>query len=249
MPPEWLKTLPLIGQRAYQLWTLAATDMRATLVDLAPSLKPLAGKLLSVAGSVGFGLVELALSIVIAGFMFSPGPQLASGLGGLLHRVFGQRSDEMLNIAASTIRNVSRGVLGVALIQAFFAGIGFLLAGFPAAGFLSVIVLVLGIIQIGPAILLIPMIIWSWTAMDTTSALLFTAYMVPVGLVDNILRPVLMARGLSTPMPIILIGVIGGTITYGISGLFLGPIVLSVVWALVVAGVQDDPGKHASDAG
>ena len=140
-------------------------------------------------------------------------------------------------------------MLGVALIQAFFAGIGFLLAGFPAAGFLSVIVLVLGIIQIGPAILLIPMIIWSWTAMDTTGALLFTAYMVPVGLVDNVLKPVLMARGLSTPMPIILIGVIGGTIAYGISGLFLGPIVLSVVWALVVAGVQDEPGKHASDAG
>ena len=85
--------------------------------------------------------------------------------------------------------------------------------------------------------------------MDTTSALLFTAYMVPVGLVDNILRPILMARGLSTPMPIILIGVIGGTITYGISGLFLGPIVLSVVWALVVAGVQDDADKQESDTG
>ena len=140
-------------------------------------------------------------------------------------------------------------MLGVALIQSFFAGIGFLLAGFPAAGILSAIVLVLGIIQIGPAILLIPMIVWSWTAMDTTSALLFTAYMVPVGLVDNILRPILMARGLSTPMPIILIGVIGGTITYGISGLFLGPIVLSVVWALVVAGVQDDADKQESDTG
>ena len=91
----------------------------------------------------------------------------------------------------------------------------------------------LGIIQIGPAIVLLPIVVWSWTAMDTTSALLFTAYMVPVGLVDNVLRPLVMARGLTTPMPIILIGVIGGTIAFGISGLFLGPIVLSVVWVLV----------------
>jgi predicted PurR-regulated permease PerM len=98
----------------------------------------------------------------------------------------------------------------------------------------------LGIVQIGTAILLIPIIILSWTALETTNALLFTAYMIPVGLLDNVLRPILMARGLTTPMPVILIGVIGGTIAYGISGLFLGPIVLSVAWALIAAWVRDD---------
>jgi predicted PurR-regulated permease PerM len=113
-------------------------------------------------------------------------------------------------------------------------------AGIPAAGFLGCVVLILGIIQIGPAILLIPIVIWSWTAMATTNALLFTVYMIPVGLLDNVLRPVVMARGLTTPMPVILIGVIGGTIAYGISGLFLGPIVLSVAWALIAAWVQED---------
>jgi predicted PurR-regulated permease PerM len=126
------------------------------------------------------------------------------------------------------------------LVQSFLAGLGFLVAGIPAAGFFTFLALVLGIIQIGPAIVLLPIVVWSWTAMDTTSALLFTAYIVPVGLVDNVLRPLVMARGLTTPMPIILIGVIGGTIAFGISGLFLGPIVLSVAWVLVVAWVRED---------
>jgi predicted PurR-regulated permease PerM len=100
-------------------------------------------------------------------------------------------------------------------------------------------VLILGIIQIGPSIVLIPLIIWSWTAMETTTALLFTAYMIPVSLLDNILRPFVMARGLETPMLIILIGVIGGTISYGITGLFLGPIVLAVIWELLVAWIRE----------
>jgi Protein of unknown function (DUF3141)/AI-2E family transporter len=128
----------------------------------------------------------------------------------------------------------------MAPVAKFLGGLGFVVAGIPAAGFLSFLALVLGIVQIGPAILFIPIVVWSWMAMETTSALIFTAYMIPVGLVDNVLRPLVMARGLNTPMPVILIGVIGGTIAYGISGLFLGPIVLSVAWALIVAWTQED---------
>jgi predicted PurR-regulated permease PerM len=99
-------------------------------------------------------------------------------------------------------------------------------------------VLILGIIQIGPSIVLIPLIIWSWVTMETSAALLFTAYMIPVSLLDNVLRPLVMGRGLETPMLVILIGVIGGTISHGITGLFLGPIVMAVVWELFVAWVN-----------
>jgi predicted PurR-regulated permease PerM len=144
---------------------------------------------------------------------------------------------------------VSRGVVGIALVQSFLAGLGFLAAGVPAAGFLSFIALVLAIIQIGPAILFIPIVVWSWTAMETSSALMFTAYMVPVGLLDNVLRPLVMARGLTTPMPVIFIGVVGGTLGYGISGLFLGPVVLSVTWALLAAWVQEDSPGGSETAG
>jgi predicted PurR-regulated permease PerM len=240
LAPESVKGWPLIGERVHQLWTLAATDTKAILLEIAPALKPVGGKLLDIAGTVAFGLLEFVAAIIIAGFLYPPGPQLANSLGIFLRRIFGPRSDEMVKLAGSTIRNVSRGVVGIALVQSFLAGLGFLVAGIPAAGFLSLIALVLGIIQIGPAILLIPIVVWSWTVMETTSALLFTAYMIPVSLVDNVFRPIVMARGLPTPMPVILVGVIGGTIAYGVSGLFLGPIVLSVTWALLVAWMRDD---------
>ena len=218
----------------------AATDLKTILLEVLPTLKPLGSKLLDISGTVVVGLLEFVAAIIISGFLYSPGPHLANSLGVFLRRTFDQRSEEMLNLAGSTIRNVSRGVVGIALVQSFLAGLGFLAAGVPAAGFLSFIALVLAIIQIGPAILFIPIVVWSWTAMETTNALLFTAYMVPVSLMDNVLRPLVMARGLTTPMPVILIGVVGGTLAYGISGLFLGPVVLSVTWALLVAWLQDD---------
>jgi predicted PurR-regulated permease PerM len=240
LPAESVKGWPLVGEQVYRLWTLAATDVKAILLEAAPTLKPLGSKLLDIAGTVVFGLLEFVAAIIIAGFLYSPGPQLAATLGAVLRRIFGQRSGEMLKLAGSTIRNVSRGVVGVALLQSFLAGVGFLAAGIPAAGFFSFIALVLGIIQIGPTILFIPIVAWSWTALETTNALIFTAYMVAVGLVDNVLRPFVMAHGLSTPMPIIFIGVVGGTLAYGISGLFVGPIVLSVTWTLLVAWAQDD---------
>jgi len=146
----------------------------------------------------------------------------------------------MVHLAGATIRNVSRGVIGIALIQSLLGGVGFLAAGIPGAGILAFASLFLGIVQIGPALVFLPVIIWSWTAMETEHALLFTAYMLPVGLLDNLLKPMLMARGLATPMPVIIIGVIGGTMAYGIIGLFAGPIVLSVAWQIMVAWMNGD---------
>jgi len=241
-PAETVKDWPLIGKPVHELWTRAATDTKAMLLEVMPKLKPLAGQLLEIARSVIFGLLEFVASIVIAGFLYSPGPQLVEALRAFSRRTLSDRSEEVVKLAGSTIRNVSRGVVGVALVQSFLAGLGFLAAGIPAAGFFTFLALVLGIIQIGAAVLLIPIVVWSWTAMETTSALLFTLYMIPVGLVDNVLRPLVMAHGLATPMPVILIGVIGGTIAFGISGLFLGPIVLSVAWVLVLAWVREDEG-------
>jgi predicted PurR-regulated permease PerM len=248
MPADSVKSWPLIGEQVYRLWSLAATDMRAILVEAPPWLKPFGGRLLNLAGTVVLGLAQFVAAIIIAGFLYAPGPQLARTLRGLFHRIFGERSEEMLKLAGSTIRNVSRGVVGIAVVQSFLGGLGLLAAGIPAAGFLTFIALVLGIIQVGPTILFVPIVLWSWTELATGSAVIFTAYMVAVSLVDNILRPLVLARGLATPMPIIFVGVIGGTIAYGISGLFLGPIVLAVAWALLVAWIEED-GAGRTDAG
>jgi predicted PurR-regulated permease PerM len=241
-PGESVKNWPLIGERVHQLWSLAANNTKALLLEVAPTLKPLGGKLLEITQSVVLGLLEFVASIVIAGFLYTPGPRLVDSIREFLHRIIvsDPRGEEMVQLAGSTIRNVSHGVVGIALVQSFLAGIGFLIAGIPAAGFLTFLVLLLGIVQVGPTILLIPVVIWSWMAMEATSALMFTAYMIPVNLVDNVLRPIVMARGLTTPMPVILIGVMGGLIAYGLAGLFVGPIILAVAWTLLVAWVHED---------
>ena len=237
-PSEAVKGWPIIGERLHELWTLAATNMKVALAEVAPTLRPVGAKLLYVAQGALFGLFELVISIVVAGFLFTRGPQLVDALGAVLGRVLSHRGKELVQLAGATIRNVSRSVVGIALLQAFLAGAGFLAGGIPAPGVLAFVALLLGIVQIGPGILIVPIVVWSWLAMETMHALIFTAYMVPVGLIDNVLRPLLMARGLTTPMPVILVGVIGGTIAFGIVGLFFGPIVLSVAWAVMVAWVQ-----------
>ena len=228
---------PLIGDYISQLWTYASTNVKTVVVEILPKLKPVGSKLIEIAAGAGFGLLELGAAIVIAGFMFSPGPQLVNAIRLLLNRLLSRGSEETLQMIGATIRNVSRGVVGVAVVQSFLAGIGFVIAGIPAAGFFAFLALLLSIVQVGAAVVLIPIVIWSWIAMETTYAIIFTAYMIPVSLIDNVLRPMAMAHGLATPMLVIMIGVIGGTITHGIIGLFLGPVILSVAWNLVVAWV------------
>ncbi len=249
LPPDSVKEWPLIGEQAYRLWTRAVTDISAQLTQLAPAFKPVALWLLELASNVLVGLLKFLLSIIVAGFLFCPGPKLVKALAQVMDHILRPRGTEMVQLAGATIRNVSRGVIGVALLQSFFAAAGFLVAGVPAAGLLSFASLVLGIVQIGPAILFLPIIVWSWMTMDTASAFMFTAYMLPVGLIDNFLRPILMARGLATPMPLIIIGVIGGTIAYGIVGLFFGPIVLSVAWELAVAWMYGDDSANTAQDG
>ncbi len=238
-PGESVKGWPLVGERIHQIWTGAASNIKAALADMAPSLKLIGAKLLGFAEGVGLGLLQFMASIVIAGFLLVPGPRLVNAIRLLVRRIFSYRSEEMVQLAGTTIRNVARGVVGIALLQAILAGVGFLLAGIPAPGVLAFIALVLGVIQIGSGVIIVPIVIWSWTSMEAMQAALFTLYMIPVGLIDNLLRPILVARGLSTPTPVIVLGVIGGTLAYGLIGLFFGPIVLSVAWALLCGWVNE----------
>jgi predicted PurR-regulated permease PerM len=238
-PSEAVKAWPLIGEQIYDSWLLASTNLRALVVEAAPHLKPLGTTLLTAAGSMTINLLKFIIAVVISGFLFIPGPSLIHSIKNVLSRVAASRGEEFVDLAGATIRNVSRGIIGIAILQALLAGVGLLFAGVPAAGLFSFLVLVLGIIQVGPSVVLLPLIVWSWFAMDATTAILFTIYMVPVNLLDNLLRP-LLAKGLSTPMPVILIGVLGGTLVHGVIGLFVGPIVLSITWQLLVVWTRDE---------
>jgi predicted PurR-regulated permease PerM len=239
-PSEVVKGWPLIGEKVFDMWLLASTNLQALVIEVAPHLKPLGTSLLNAAGSVGINLLKFIVALVISGFLLVPGPTLIHSVKNIVGRVAAGRGEEFVDLAGATIRNISRGIIGIAVLQALLAGIGLLFAGVPAAGLFSFLVLLFGIVQIGPSVILVPLVIWSWFAMDTTMAILFTLYMVPVNLLDNILRP-LVAKGLSTPMPVILIGVLGGTLVHGLIGLFVGPIVLSIAWQLLVIWRDDAP--------
>ena len=234
-PRETVKSWPLIGDQIYQFWDLASNNLKAALAKIAPHLKPIGSSLLQIAADAGTGAIKFFIAIIIAGFLYSPGPSLVDAIRKFSRRLASGRGEEFVQLAGATIRAVSRGVIGISALQALLAGLGLLIAGIPGASLITSAVLILGIIQIGPSIVLIPLIIWSWTVMETTTALLFTAYMIPVNLLDNALRPLVMGRGLQAPVLVILIGVIGGTMSYGLTGLFLGPIILAVIWELLVA--------------
>jgi len=231
-PSEMVRNWPIIGNSLYEFWLLASNNLRAAVVQIAPQLKPVGSALLGIAGNAGFNILVFLAAVIIAGGLFSAGSPLIDSARSVVRQVARNRGDEFLSLAGAMIRNLARGVIGVSMLQALLAGVGFIVAGIAAAGLFSLLIFILGIVQIGAAIVIIPIVIWSWMTMDTTAALLFTAYMIPVSILDNVIRPFVMAHGLKTPIFVIFIGLIGGVLVHGLIGLFLGPIVLAIAWEL-----------------
>jgi len=241
-PQEAVKNWPLVGGKVFDLWDLASSNLAQALTKLAPYAKPWLAAILGVARSAGGEILKFLAAVILAGFLFIPGPRMVAGLRAFLAHVVPERSEEFLMLAGETIRSVSRGVIGLAMLQALLAGLGFMVADIPGAGLFTFLVLVFGIAQLPSAIFLIPLIIWFWFTRDVTAATLFTLYIVPVGLLDNILKPIVMGRGSRTPIAVIVLGVIGGTLAHGILGLFIGPVVLAVGWTLLAAWMQEEVG-------
>ena len=238
-PSETIKAWPLIGQQLYDYWALASTNVRSALTNLLPQLQLLGGLLLDTVSSVGTGMLKFLVSVIIAGFLFSPGPLLVVAAKRLARRINSTHGEKFVELAGTTIRAVSRGVIGISLLQSVLGGIGMSLAGVPGASLLTLAILVLGIIQIGPLIIVAPLVVWSWTTMTAGSALAFTACMATVIFMDSFLKPFVLTRGLATPRLVTLIGVIGGVIAYGFAGLFVGPVVLALAWDLANAWIHD----------
>src|ERR1700752_4251431 len=238
-PPETVKSWPLVGETIYQFWQLASTNLQEAWAKIAPQLKSIGSTLLQTAAEAGVGTLKFLIAVVVAGFLFAPAPALADAVSKLSRRLALDRGEMFVDIAVATTRAVARGVIGVSVLQASLIGAGLVVAGIPGATLITSIALIFGILQIGPTLAVLPVIIWVWMTRDTTAALLFTAYMVPVNLLDNVLRPLVMGRGLDTPTVVILMGLIGGTISLGLTGLFLGPIILAVIWELLVAWIRE----------
>jgi predicted PurR-regulated permease PerM len=247
-PPDSVKNWPVVGAKLYEFWAMASVNLASAFRELAPYLKPLAGPVLAIAGSAGTGTLKFLAAVVISGFLYPYGPSLVAASGRALTRIVADRSASFLALAGATIRTVLQGVIGVAAIQALLGGVVLKIAGVPNASVLAFAILVLGIIQIGSLPILIPVMIWVWTVKDVGTAVLITIFLVIVGISDNALKPLFMGRGLSTPVLVIFIGVIGGTLAHGIVGLFIGPIILAVAWEVMMAWIGRDDATTIADA-
>jgi predicted PurR-regulated permease PerM len=247
-PPPQVAGIPVVGQALSDAWTLASSNIEdflntygARMLGAAQGMLGAGQMVLGTIAGLAVGVFGVVAAVIVSGFLYGAGPALVVTTRRLVHRVVGPRGSGFVDLAGATIRNVARGVIGVAFIQSLLVGIGFIIAGVPAAGLLTFAVLVLSIVQIGAWPITIPVLIYVWFQFETVPALLLTLYLVPVGFLDNVLRPVLMSQGLPVPMLVILAGVIGGTLGFGLVGLFLGPIVLAVFYDLVRFWIDNPP--------
>ena len=212
-PREGVVHWPLVGEQVHAFWTKAYTDLPALVQSMQPKLGNLAKAALGFVASIGGGLLQFLASLVVAGIMMAFGDSGARGIRSIFERVIdAPQAVQFLDLCTATIRAVAKGVLGVAFLQAVIVGLCLLIAGVPWAGVLATIVLVLGIAQVPAAIVTLPAIayIWSSGTYTTGAAILYTVLLLVAGLADNVLKPLMLGRGVDAPMPVILLGALGG---------------------------------------
>lgn len=242
-PSPEIADLPLIGKPLNDIWQLASVNLKGLISQFNTQIVEFSKTLLLQATNVGLILLKFILSIIIAVILILKAESLKGGVTLFISRLAPSRGEEFIQLATTTIRSVTRGVIGVAVIQTLLVAFGLILAKIPAAGILTIVSLFLSIIQIGPGLIVLPTIIFAWSTMNPLVALLFTIWMISATLIDNVLKPILMGKGLPVPIVVILLGVIGGTLAHGILGLFVGPVILILGYELVGAWINEDSQK------
>ena len=233
-PADKVASWPLIGKQLHALWSQAANDLESLVNQFRPQLISVGETVIKAVGGVVLGVVQFVASIFIAGVLL-----LSAGTGyraccTIATALSGEHGRPLTDMSIATIRSVSKGVVGVAMIQALLAAIGLVVAGVPAAGIWASLVLVVAVIQLPPLLILGPIAVWVFSVADTGPAVVFLVYSIIVSLSDGFLKPMLLGRGMDIPMLVILIGAIGGAISAGLLGLFLGPVVLAVGYKILV---------------
>jgi len=241
LPPASVEGWPLIGEKLFALWSQAANNLPALLEDMRPELAEFSKKMLAVVASTAGGVFKFLGSLIIAGIMMAYGRSGAEAMSRIICRLAGkEKGPGLYSLSTATIRSVSMGVVGVAFIQALLLGLGFMAAGVPGAGVLATLVLLLGILQLPAVLISLPVIgyIW-WSGDSTVMSIVFTVYLLVAGMADNVLKPLLLGRGVDAPMPIILLGALGGMVASGLIGLFVGAVVLALAYVIFMAWVAE----------
>ncbi|KXB31224.1 permease [Dechloromonas denitrificans] len=248
-PRDGVKEWPVVGKKVHAFWSQAHNDLPALVKSMQPKIGDIAKAALGFVASIGGGLLQFLASFIIAGIVMAFGEAGARGSGAIFDRIAGNKQGaEFAKLSTATVRAVAQGVIGVAFIQAIVVGLCLLLAGIPWAGVLAVIVLVLGIAQVPAVIVTLPAIIYIWSGGDygNVEAIIYTVLLFVAGMADNVLKPLMLGRGVDAPMPVILLGALGGMAAAGILGMFVGATLLALGYQIFMGWVAMNPDAGAS---
>ena len=240
-PPEWLATIPLFGERTAQFWeSIAASGVEPLVARAAPYAGDAASWFVAALGGLGIVFVQFLLTIAIAAIMYTGGERAAGIAQRFGYRLAGERGEQSVRLAGQAIRSVALGVVVTAVLQSVLGGIGIALAGVPFAAVLTAFMFMLCIAQLGPLPVLVPVVIWLYWSGASGWGTFMVVWTIIVGSLDSILRPLLISKGAHLPLVVLLAGVIGGLIAFGLVGIFLGPVVLAVGYTLLQSWLADE---------
>lgn len=239
---EW----PIIGKKVYGFWSQAHADLPTLVKSLQPQLGDWAKTALGVVASIGVALLLFLAAFIISGIIMAFGQSGAKSTRSIFDRIVGAgRGEEFAKLSTATVRAVALGVLGVAFIQAIVVGLFLMIAGVPFAGLLALIVLILGIAQVPALLVTLPVIVYIWASGEygTGAAITHTVLLGIAGMLDNVLKPLLLGRGVDAPMVVILLGALGGLATHGLLGMFVGATLLALGYQIFMWWVATNPDK------
>ncbi len=238
-PEEGVKEWPLVGEKLYAFWSQASTNLQGTIEKYEPQLKQAGEKVIAVAAGAGGGVLQFVISIIISGILMANAPGAYNITLKTFSRLTNNAQGEMFTrLSRDTIRSIAQGVIGIAIIQALLSALGMYVMDVPGWGLWTLFILVLAIAQLPPLLVLGFVIAYVWSVAETTPAVIFTVYALIVSGSDSFLKPLLLGRGLKTPMLVILLGAIGGMIMSGIIGLFIGAVILALGYELFMEWLE-----------
>ncbi|WP_308539149.1 AI-2E family transporter YdiK [uncultured Pantoea sp.] len=243
---SWLNDIPMVGEKLHASYQkLVAGGGAAIMAKLQPYVGRTTGFFVAQAGHFGRFMIHLAVMLLFSVLLYWRGEQAAQGIRHFAWRMAGRRGDAAVLLAGQAVRAVALGVVVTALVQGVLGGIGLAVSGIPYATLLTVLMILCCLVQIGPLLVLVPAIVYLYWSGDTTWGTVLLIWSCVVGTLDNILRPVLIRMGADLPLILILSGVIGGLIAFGMIGLFIGPVVLAVSYRLVSVWMHEVPAPQA----
>ena len=238
-PPQWFQGIPFAGDKLATRWsefTALSPEERSAMV--APYAKTALLWFIAQAGNIGMTLLQFLLTTIITAIMYANGEIVRSGILSFTRRLGGQRGEDVAILAAKAIRGVALGVVLTAIIQAAIGTVGLVVTGVPAVPILAAVMFMLCLAQIGPAPVLIPAVIWLYMSVGALMGTVLLLFTIPALVLDNIIRPILIKKGADLPLLLIFAGVIGGLMAFGVIGLFIGPVLLTVTYTLIKAWVS-----------